>query len=214
MDIVSLITSIVYLVIFILSFKSFIIKKSLDFHISLNMSYAFLIWTVIAFIKVFNISQETRNILFSFDVYAMFLIFNSAAKIKSAINKKPNLIFRKITNIVFLTSLSISITTISYSFLHNNYNLIILNECIINLIFYILMIIHISNCFECKLIKISMLLFSVKYIVKLFGIYMFVPHYFISIGSYLNDISFVIVLFALQRLYRESIKKELKKQLN
>jgi len=207
MIIINLLTSFIYLILFIISFKSFFIKKDFRFYVSLNISFSFFLWFVISIIKLFNISEIVYYSLIPLDFYALFLLFHSVTKIKSILTEQPILIRRKILNIFYLLLASITTFYIGYNLFSSNIILIILTKNIINFLLTILIFIHLPSFKEYKYLKIGIFIISFKYLIAIIGFFfnLTIINYLII---FLPIIALPIFLYYIYNIYSKSNNKK------
>ena len=223
MDYISLVASILYFVVFAISFKSFLIKEDFRFHTSLHLSYAFFLWGAVAFFKAIGVPEIIKDMFIFLEMGASFLLFGAITKIKSATTKNPNLNFRKFVNVLYLLLITASTLTLGYSLMLHNFLIdgnpyiyaLYVNKYIITLVLYFLITIHLlPTITEMKRMRIAMGFFSVKYVIKLIGLLVTFPDY-IYLGSEIFSITGLLIAFkSLYSLYTKSIKNEKEKQLN
>ena len=112
--------AVVYLAITIFIFKSFV-KKDFNFYVSLNLFFGFFLVFITFFSNlimiIFNINSYPISAgIISLDIAGMFLIFSATTRIRSVIEENPNLIRRKILNVLFLSVMSTVIFMFSYNY--------------------------------------------------------------------------------------------------
>ena len=183
----------------------------------MHISYTFFLWFFSYFVKSFNISETLHSTFIAIDAYAMFLLFHSIAKLKSALNDKPRLNFRKFVNVLLLLVSSVTMMSLTYGFIENNNMVIDITSYSINILLLLLMVIHFPNFKEYKLIKISVGAISVGYLMTLVELLTDNSNMCITykvINNLFRFPSFAVLLFFLYRIYNKSIDKEIKKHLN
>ena len=209
MLVVNLITSFIYLMLFIISFRSFLIKEDFRFHVSLNISYSFFLWFIISTVKIFVIPEAIYYSLISLDFYALFLLFHSTTKIRSALTEYPILIRRKLFNIMFLLTASVSVFFLGNRMFAGDISSVILIKDIANFFLVLLMNIHLPSFKEYKYLKIGIFIISFKYFIAMMGHFFSQPAFAEILMTFLPVIALPIFLWHLHNLYVQSIEKEL-----
>ncbi len=209
MLIVKLITSFIYLMLFIISFKSFIIKKDFRFYVSLNISYSFFLWFIISTVKLFVIPEAIYYSLIPLDFFALFLLLHSTAKIRSALTEHSILLRRKLFNILYLLISTTAVFILGNRLFSGDIASIILVKDIVNFFLIMFMNIHIPSFKEYKYLKIGIFLISIKYFIAMLGHFFVQPALAEYLITFLPVIALPIFLWHLRNLYIQSIAKEL-----
>lgn len=189
--------------LFFFTFKSFIARENFNFHVSLEISFPFLLWFIIQFIKNFEVSEELLLSMQTVDLYAMLVSFGAIAKVISAIDDKTPLKVAKVLSVSFLVFKSGLIFLIASSFIFNNnmfpyiYN--------ISFVWYFLMVsVHLPTFREYKYIKIALVLLSFRFIYQSLSLFFELSTFCKTMASTLTTIGFTLLIHSLYVIYRKS----------